>query len=104
MNSVRDLFLEFQECRDGRNSEEGGWGGGGGGGGGRWLTSAASHYYVLYPLRKSKSSGLPNQGLTSTALWRHEDFSQRAFYSHYRPTDVGLFQLTILHKKCGTFS
>ena len=99
MNSVRDLFLDFQECRGGRNSEEGGWGGGG-----RWLTSAASHYYVLYPLRKSKSSGLPNQGLTSTALWRHEDFSQRAFYSHYRPTDVGLFQLTILHKKCGTFS
>ena len=29
MNSVRDLFLDFQECRGGRSSEEGGGGGGG---------------------------------------------------------------------------
>ena len=28
MNSVRDLFLDFQECKGERNSEEGGWGGG----------------------------------------------------------------------------
>ena len=27
MNSVRDLFLDFQECRVGGNSEEGGGGG-----------------------------------------------------------------------------
>ena len=90
MISVRDLFLDFQECRGGRNSEErpvlrlprsrGGRSSEGGVGGGRWLTSAASHYYVLYPLRKSKSSGLPNQGLTSTAR----------FYSHYRPTGWAL--------------
>ena len=32
MNSVRDLFLEFQECKGERNSEEGVWGGGGVGG------------------------------------------------------------------------
>ena len=30
-------------------------------------------------------------------------FSAR-FYSHFRPTDVGLFQLTMLHKKCESFS
>ena len=30
MNSVRDLFLDFQECRGGRNSEEGGGRGVGG--------------------------------------------------------------------------
>ena len=96
MNSVRDLFLDFQDYRGGRNSEEGG-------GGGRWLTRPASHYYVLYPLRKSKSSGFPNQGLSSSALWRHEDFSQRAYTRNTDLLMLGSFNLRSLTRNVGPF-
>ena len=50
----------------------------GGGGEGGWLVWLLTTY-ALYPLTETKRSDLPNQGLSPTALWRQEDFSQDAF-------------------------
>ena len=64
-----------------------------------WLLTT----YALYPLTDTKSSDLPNQGLSSTALWRHEDFSQRAFS---RTTDLlmlGSFNLRCYKRNVGPF-
>ena len=61
------------------------------------MTSVASHYIRPLPFHRNQKSDLPNQGLSSTALWRHEDFSQRALT---RTTD--LLMLGSFNLRCYT--
>ena len=64
-----------------------------------WLLTT----YALYPVTENKSFDLRDQGFSSTALWRHEDFSQRAFT---RTTDVlmlGSFNLRCYTTNVGPF-
>ena len=64
-----------------------------------WLLTT----YALSPLTETKSYDLPNQALSSTALWRHEDFSQRAFSRTADLLMSGSFNLRCYTRNVGPF-
>ena len=69
------------------------------------MTIVASHYVRPLPFHSSKPKVLTfqNQCLRSTALWRNEDFSQRAVIRTTDPLMLGSFNLRCYTSNVGPF-